>query len=130
MVYTQKEKKKIDNLLEVFADYTAKHSGFDIAYSDKSGYVRLITADCADTVFFYLEDFDDLMEMFCMEIVFDEVDKQLKENPSLTNRYVDYYGIRQRIQHYISRLDEAYQMQADAVADRYILQRENSPRLP
>ena len=130
MLYTPEEKKKMDNLLEVFSEYTAQHPDFDIAYSDKSGYVRLIIADCADTVFFYLKNFDDLMEMFCMEIVFDEIDKQLTENPSLTNKNVDYDTIRHHIQQFIDRLEKAYQEQAQTIADLYILQKANSPCLP
>lgn len=45
MVYTQKEKQKIDNLLMVFGDYLAANKNVDIAYSEKSGYVRLIIDD-------------------------------------------------------------------------------------
>ena len=123
MVYTPEEKEKMDKLLEAFADYTAQHPDFDVAYSDKSGYVRLITADCADSLFFPLKDFNDLMEMFCTEIVFDIVEKLWRETPKLTNKDVDYRPIRQRIQRYINRLDIAYQLQAEAIADRFIHER-------
>jgi hypothetical protein len=58
MVYTLEEKKKMDSVLQALAAYTAAHAEFDIAYSDKTGYVRLIIAEQADQVFFPLSGFD------------------------------------------------------------------------
>lgn len=130
MVYTQEEKKKMDNALQAFAEYTAASTEFDIAYSDKSGYVRLIIDEGADAVFFFLNGFEDLVDMFCMEIVYDEVKRQLELNPSLENRYVDYDIIRFRLQGYIDKMDEAYQLQAEKVVNKYILKRASSPHLP
>lgn len=130
MIYTQEEKNKIDNALHAFAEYTADNTEFDIAYSDKTGYVRLIIDEHADPFFFTLSNFDDLMDMFCMEIVYDEVKRQLELNPSLENRYVDYDIIRFRLQGYIDKMDEAYQLQAEKVVNKYILKRASSPHLP
>lgn len=130
MVYKPEEKKKMENLLEVFAQYTAQHQDFDIAYSDKTGYVRLIIAESADTIFFKIKDFNDLMDMFCMEIVADEVDKQLNEKPHLNNWDIDYDSIRRNLQKYIDQLDEANREQAATVANRYIYSRAISIYLP
>ena len=130
MVYTLEEKKKMENVLAVFAEYTASHSEFDVAYSDKTGYVRLIIAACADRFFFPLSDFNDLVNMFCMEIVSEEVESQLEMNPLLENQDVDYDSIRLRIQGYIDRLDKAYRAQAAEVADKHIFKRRMSPYLP
>lgn len=130
MVYTPDEKRKMDNVLAVFAKYTARHTGFDVAYSDKTGYVRLITDACADHCFFTISGFDDLMDMFCMEIVSEEVERQFRKNKNLENWDVDYDSIRLRIQGYIDGLEEAYQAQAAKVADKYILERGLSPYLP
>ena len=130
MVYTLEEKKKMDNLLAVFAEYTAQHEEFDIAYSDKTGYVRLIIAEHADAVFFKLENFDHLMEMFCMEVICAEVDKLQSQKPWLHNWDIDYTHIRSHMQCYIDRLDEAYRDQAEKILDRYIRDRAFSIRLP
>ncbi len=130
MVYTPEEKKKMDNVLQVFAEYTAAHTEFDVAYSDKTGYVRLIIAEHADQVFFPLSGFDDLVDMFCMEIVSEEVERQLEKNPLLENQDVDYDSIRLRLQGYIDRIEEAYQIQAVKAVDMYILKRALSPYLP
>lgn len=130
MVYTPEEKKKMDDLMDVFAEYTANHSEFDIAYSDKTGYVRLITDEGADQYFFPLSDFNDLVDMFCMEIISEEVERQLREDQFLENRNVDYDSIRLRIQGYIDKLEEAYQAQAAKVVDQYIFKRSMSPYLP
>ncbi len=130
MVYTAEEKKRMDNVIQAFAEYTAASDEFDIAYSDKSGYVRLIIADCADQVFFHLSGFNQLMDMFCMEIVSEEVEKLLEENPFLNNEDVDYDAIRLRLQGYIDRMDDVYQEQAEKVTNRYIVNCAMSPLLP
>ncbi len=130
MVYTPEEKKKMDDALQAFAQYTAGHTDFDIAYSDKTGYVRLIVADCADQVFFPLGGFDDLMDMFCMEIISEEVENQLEKNLHLTNKDVDYDSIRLRLQRYIEKMDKAYQAQAEKVVNMHFFKRAISPYLP
>ncbi len=130
MVYTPDEKKRMDNALAAFADYTASHTDFDIAYSDKSGYVRLITAACADRFFFPIGSFAELVDMFCMELVSEAVEAQINANPQLENRDVDYDSIRRRIQGYIDTMEKAYQPQAAQVADMHIFKRRMSPYLP
>lgn len=130
MVYTQEEKKKMDNALQAFAEYTAASTEFDIAYSDKSGYVRLIIDEGADAVFFLLNGFEDLVDMFCMEIVSDEVKQKYDENPFLKNQDVDYDAIRLRLQTYIDKMEEAYQQQAMRVVNAYVLKCAMSPYLP
>lgn len=130
MVYTQEEKKKMDNALQAFAEYTAASTEFDIAYSDKSGYVRLIIDEGADAVFFLINDFEDLVDMFCMEIVSDEIKRKTDINPLLDNRDVDYDAIRFQLQIYIDKMDEAYQQQAMNVVNAHILKCATSPYLP
>lgn len=130
MVYTPEEKKKMDNVLHAFAEYTAANTEFDIAYSDKTGYVRLIIAEHADQVFFPLGGFDELVDMFCMEIVSEEVEKQLETNPLLENQDVDYDMIRLRLQGYIDAMEEAFHTQAAEVVNKHILKRAMSPYLP
>lgn len=130
MIYTQEEKKKMDNTLQAFAEYTAASTEFDIAYSEKSGYVRLIIDEGADAVFFLLNGFEDLVDMFCMEIVSDEVKQKYDENPFLKNQDVDYDTIRLRLQNYIDKMEEAYQQQAMSVVNAYVLKCAMSPYLP
>lgn len=130
MLYTVEEKKKMDNVIQAFADYTAASKEFDIAYSDKTGYVRLIVAECADQVFFPLQGFEDLMDMFCMEFVFEGVKKQLENNPSLKNTDVDYDSIRLRLQGYIDAMEEDCKAQAEDVVNRYITNCAINPLVP
>lgn len=130
MVYTPEEKKKMDNALYAFAEYTAVNTEFDIAYSDKTGYVRLIIDEHADPFFFTLSSFEDMIDMFCMEIVYDEVKLQLERDPSLNNWDVDYDAIRLQLQTYIDKIEEAYQQQAMNVANAYVLKCAMSPYLP
>ena len=130
MIYTQEEKKKMDNALQAFAEYTAASTEFDIAYSEKSGYVRLIIDEGADAVFFLLSGFEDLVDMFCMEIVSDEVKQKYDENPFLKNQDVDYDAIRLRLQNYIDKMEDVYQQQAMNVVNAHVLKCAMSPYLP
>lgn len=67
MVYTQEEKRRMDRLLAAFGDFVAQSDEIDVAYSDKSGYVRLIVADCADSIFFNYTDYDDMLRTFIFD---------------------------------------------------------------
>ena len=71
MRYTPEEKQRMDRLLAVFADYVADSTEIDVAYSDKTGYVRLIVDEGADAVFFLIKDFDDMLTMFIDDIFAD-----------------------------------------------------------
>ena len=64
MVYAREEKERMDRLLAAFADYVESSDEMDVAYSPKSGYVRLITAEDADAVYFPIESYDAMLEMF------------------------------------------------------------------
>lgn len=101
MVYTRKEKQKIDSLLMVFGDYLATNKNVDIAYSEKSGYVRLIIDECADSVFFKIESFDDMLEMFFYDVLSDEVDAAWRKDPNLTNQTMDYSIPYKRLKVYV-----------------------------
>ena len=130
MVYTPEEKRKMENVLQAFAQYTASSPDFDMVYSEKVGYVRMITAECADAIYFVMEDFESLVDMFCMDIVADAVQIALDNDPDVENSDIDYDAIRAEIQVYIDRIDEKYRSQAEDIANRHILLDSCDSRLP
>ncbi len=130
MVYTPEEKRKMENVLQAFAQYTASSPDFDMVYSEKVGYVRMITAECADAIYFVIDDFESLVDMFCMDIVADAVQTALHNDPDIENSDMDYDAIRAEIQVYIDRIDEKYRSQAEDIANRHILLDSCDPRLP
>lgn len=77
MVYTQEEKMRMVQLLCIFADYVADSKEIDIAYSEKTGYVRLIIDEGADTVFFRIGNFDDMLIMFMSDIFMDFAESKM-----------------------------------------------------
>lgn len=105
MVYTPEEKRRMDALMLAFADYVAQSTEIDVAWSDKSGYVRLIIDDCADSVFFLIENFDDMLQMFFYDILADEVAAALRRDPALTNRTMDYSVPYQRLKRIVNTMD-------------------------
>ena len=42
MIYTSEEKSRMDYLLNIFGDYIRSNKEFDIAYSEKLGYLSLV----------------------------------------------------------------------------------------
>lgn len=71
MVYTAEEKNRMDRVLEAFRAYVASSRSMDVAYSEKTGYVRLIIAEYADSVFFPIRTADEFLKMFFFDILFD-----------------------------------------------------------
>ena len=69
MVYTPEEKKRMDALVKVFEGFIADSNEIDVVYSGKKGYVRLIVEESADSVYFPIKDFDDMLNMFMFEII-------------------------------------------------------------
>ena len=129
MVYTQKEKERMDNLLQIIGSYVTESTQIDIAYSDKTGYVRLIIAPYEDYVFFPIESFDDMLETFFFDILCDEVSRSLEENPDLTNAEMDYLIVFLRLGGYVLKLgeDRAHAME---LLKKFIWKWMNSDVLP
>ena len=61
MRYSQEEKRRMDQLISAFETCIAESEEFDIAYSERSGYVWLVIAECGENVFFPIFDYDDLL---------------------------------------------------------------------
>jgi len=106
MKYTPEEKQKMDKVMAAFADYVAQSKEIDIAYSDKSGYVRLIIDDGADPVFFLMESCDDLLQMFYFDIFCDMVYDARRINPELCLETMDFCAVRTRLLTYLDDLGE------------------------
>lgn len=50
MIYTQEEKQKLDLLFSAFGDYISAHTYFDIVWSDKLGYLRIVPDEREDVL--------------------------------------------------------------------------------
>ena len=129
MKYTPEEKKRMDKLLEVFADFLAETTEFDVAYSEKSGFVRLVLAECSEAIFFPIFDFDDMLEMFYFDVVSDEVMAAFYRDESLTNKTFDYRIPHRRLFKIVSNLDEDREY-ALAKLDDFILKHMHDDTLP
>lgn len=129
MVYTQNEKERMERLLEVFETYVAESTEIDIAYAEKTGYVRLIVDACADSMFFPITGFDDLLDMFVLDIIYDVMREEYECNPALTNQTMNYGLVRQIVGTYLSKLD-ADREYAHAKAEEYITRWQSKDLLP
>lgn len=62
MEYTQEEKLRIDRLVEAFQDFIREQNYFDIVYSEKLGYLRVIIQENEDDAVMRLDGFDTLLK--------------------------------------------------------------------
>lgn len=106
MVYTPEEKKRMDSLVECFGDYLRDSREIDVAYAEKSGYVRLITDENEESIYFPIQNYDQMLEMFFYDVVCDAVSAEMKRNPDLTNRTMDYSSAYRQIRKYVDKLAE------------------------
>lgn len=75
MIYPQEEKAKMDTLLEAFQSYVDQHDHYDVLYSKKAGYLRVITGDNCDTIYFPITGFADMVRMFTDDFLSDEEER-------------------------------------------------------
>lgn len=75
MAYTPDEKRRMDRLVAAFGDFVAQSGEIDVAYSDKTGYIRLIIDDSADAIYFPYHDFDDMLQTFIFDMTNAVVDR-------------------------------------------------------
>ena len=95
MVYTQAEKEKMALLLEMFPSFIREQDYFDIVYSEKLGYLRIVPGgDHSDDQVFRIEDFDSLLQTLVDDMLFE----RMHPNFSLTPSPVDFEAVRRLCQ--------------------------------
>ena len=70
MIYTAEEKSRMDYLLNTFGDYVSDNKEFDLAYSEKLGYLALVINPKSGIIedIAPLKDFDALLEELFLQI--------------------------------------------------------------
>ncbi len=77
MVYTAQEKQKIEELIALFCDDIRNIPDYEILYSERMGYLWLVTADNADYVYFPIKDRDALLCSLIEDAIFRKMDDQI-----------------------------------------------------
>lgn len=71
MIYSAKEKQRMDNILKAFDNYIANHTFFDIVYSDKIGYFRIQVVNPDEEGLVVIHSVDKLLDVLFNEIIND-----------------------------------------------------------
>lgn len=83
MVYSQGEKERMALLLEMFQSFIREQSYFDIVYSEKLGYLRIVPGgEAADDLVFRISDLDELLRVLADDILFEQLRIKTDFNPS------------------------------------------------
>lgn len=73
MIYTPEEKVKLDNILSVFSSYIQENTYFDILYSDRIGYVRMVIDPNEEEEVIRIKTAAHLLDVLFNEIINDVV---------------------------------------------------------
>jgi len=106
MKYTQEEKQRMDRVVAAFSDYLENGATFDVAYSDCSGFVKLIDDEGSEQYYFHIDNLQDLLRMFFHEMGLDAVSAALRKNPNLTVKEMDYGVLRPQLYPILGKLGE------------------------
>ena len=83
MVYSKDEKAKMARLLEVFQSFIQEQSYFDIVYSEKIGYLRIVLGtELADDLVFRISGFDELLKVLADDMLFERLQAKATQAPS------------------------------------------------
>ena len=72
MVYSQEEKLKMDAVLLAFQSYVDGREDYEILYSKKAGYLRVLIGESCDAIYFPITGFADMITMFADDFLQDE----------------------------------------------------------
>ena len=84
MVYRKDEKEKMALLLKIFQCFIREQWYFDIVYSEKLGYLRIVPGgETADDQVFRIPDFDTLLKTLADDMIFERMRASQRFAPSL-----------------------------------------------
>ena len=106
MIPSPKEKARMDALISAFRNFINESDDIDIVYSEKIGYVRLVIAENADSNYFPIQDFDELLQTLLFDVLCFQVDLALAKDPSLTNETMDYSSVQAYLTDILNTLDQ------------------------
>ena len=87
MFYSSEEKKKIENVMEIFSSYIAKEPRIDVILSSKFGYLVLVLAEGEDEQIIQIETHDELIWQLIREISVSVRNLELDGEQMLPNLY-------------------------------------------
>ena len=87
MFYSSEEKKKIENVIEIFSSYIAKGPRIDVIFSPKFGYLVLVLAEGEDEQIIQIETHDELIWRLIWEISLAVRNLELDGEQMLPNLY-------------------------------------------
>ena len=79
MIYTAETKQKMDSIMEAFAEYIQEQSYFDILYSEKVGYIRIIAEMPEAESPMVIETPDSLVETIIGDVADDLIAEKLRK---------------------------------------------------
>ena len=105
--YTEEEKHRIDNILKAFADFIRGQDYFDIVYSEKLGYVQLLTGPEETEPVTVLPTAEDVIETLFYEVTTEVIydpDNRRPDHDALSEE--EETESRRRLTQIVDRMEE------------------------
>ena len=105
--YTEEEKHRIDNILKAFADFIRGQDYFDIVYSEKLGYVQLLTGPEETEPVTVLPTAEDVIETLFYEVTTEVIydpDNRRPDHDALSEE--EETESRRRLTQIVNRMEE------------------------
>lgn len=121
MGYTTGQKKEMDAIFEAFAGFVQEQNYFDIVYSQKAGYLRILVEDPEEGAI-SLDSPEKMLEYLCSDVINDVVYSPDNPKKSHDDRVLTAYEeteSRRRLAAILETLKGEKDCAA-AIADRYI----------
>lgn len=123
MTYTIEEKRVLDNILKAFGDYIRGQDFFDIVYSEKIGYVRILVHNLEDEAVELLDTPERLLDSLFNDIVNDVIfssNNPHQEHEHLTLTEYEESESRRRITAILETIEGEEQARYFDFLDTYI----------
>ena len=88
MIYTQEEKAKMDVVLRAFQSYIDRQEAYDVVYSTKAGYLRVMVGESCDAIYFPIEGFTHMVRMLTEDILYEKTEGYVDRHTEQAYHYV------------------------------------------
>lgn len=121
MLYTEEQKKELDDIAEVFQEYLRGSEYLELVWSDKIGYILLkisVSSRSIPLAPVIIEDVKMLCEELFCEIANDVLEYTGNEHERKNADPLERAEIKRRYQPYIERFPQYRQLAEDILLDR------------
>lgn len=118
MHYSLEEKQRMDGLVAAFRDFIREQEYFDIVYSEKIGYFRIVVKEDGDDAVMRLESFDEMLKSLMDDMLMEIAEKASDSDKGMDYSMKDLERVHRKLMDICSLLGEDADLARKIVARR------------